>query len=192
MDNYIDKTQINNALAEIFKVVSRANKYIDETTPWVLGKDETKKARLATVLYNLLESIRIATTLLSAFMPTTMPKVFAQIGATDVATYENADKWNVLPPDTTVTRGEVLFPRIDVDKEIEELNAIIQKNVEKAQAEENKELIHFFRRKGSFTLQSGSVYQDAFFCMCSDLKVRSVFFSAAAWELLILQFLYGV
>ncbi len=139
VDDYIEKTQINNALAEIFKVVSRANKYIDETTPWVLGKDESKKARLATVLYNLLESIRIASTLLSAFMPTTMPKVFEQIGATDYATYENADKWNVLPLDTTVVRGEVLFPRIDVDKEIEELNAIIQKNVEKAQAEENKE-----------------------------------------------------
>ena len=139
VDDFIDKTQINNALAEIFKVVSRANKYIDETTPWVLGKDEEKKARLATVLYNLLESIRIASTLLSAFMPTTMPKVFAQIGATDFATYENADKWNVLPADTTVARGEVLFPRIDVDKEIEELNAIIEKNVAKAQAEENKE-----------------------------------------------------
>ncbi len=138
VDDYIEKTQINNALAEIFKVVSRANKYIDETTPWVLGKDETKKARLATVLYNLLESIRVASTLLSAFMPTTMPKVFVQIGATDFATYENADKWNVLPLDTTVSRGEVLFPRIDVDKEIEELNAIIQKNVEKAQAEEQK------------------------------------------------------
>ena len=139
VDDFIDKTQINNALAEIFKVVSRANKYIDETTPWVLGKDEEKKARLATVLYNLLESIRIASTLLSAFMPTTMPKVFSQIGATDFATYENADKWNVLPADTTVARGEVLFPRIDVDKEIEELNAIIEKNVAKAQAEENKE-----------------------------------------------------
>ena len=138
VDDYIEKTQINNALAEIFKVVSRANKYIDETTPWVLGKDEAKKARLATVLYNLLESIRVVSTLLSAFMPTTMPKVFAQIGATDFATYENADKWNVLPLDTTVSRGEVLFPRIDVDKEIEELNAIIQKNVEKAQAEEQK------------------------------------------------------
>ena len=139
VDEYIDKTQINNALAEIFKLVSRANKYIDETTPWVLGKDEAKKARLATVLYNLLESIRIASTLLSAFMPTTMPKVFEQIGATEKATYDNADKWNVLPLDTTVCRGEVLFPRIDVDKEIEELNAIIQKNVEKAQAQENKE-----------------------------------------------------
>ena len=143
VDAYIEKTQINNALAEIFKVVSRANKYIDETTPWVLGKDETKKARLATVLYNLLESIRIATTLLGAFMPTTMPKVFEQIGATECATYENADKWNVLPLDVKVNRGEVLFPRIDVDKEIEELNAIIEENVKKAQAEENKELVDY-------------------------------------------------
>ncbi len=143
VDTYIEKTQINNALSEIFKVVSRANKYIDETTPWVLGKDESKKARLATVLYNLLESIRIATTLLSAFMPTTMPKVFEQIGATEVATYENADKWNVLPLDVKVTRGEVLFPRIDVDKEIEELNAIIEENVKKTQAEENKEKVDY-------------------------------------------------
>ncbi len=143
VDAYIDKTQINNALAEIFKVVSRANKYIDETTPWVLGKDETKKARLATVLYNLLESIRIASSLLCAFMPTTMPKVFEQIGATECATYENTDKWNVLPLDVKVTRGEVLFPRIDVDKEIEELNAIIEKNVKAAQAAENKEKVDY-------------------------------------------------
>ncbi len=143
VDAYIEKTQINNALAEIFKVVSRANKYIDETTPWVLGKDETKKARLATVLYNLLESIRIASTLLSAFMPTTMPKVFEQIGATECATYENTNKWNVLPLDVTVTRGEVLFPRIDVDKEIEELNAIIEKNVKAAQAAENKQKVDY-------------------------------------------------
>ncbi len=143
VDSYIDKTQINNALAEIFKVVSRANKYIDETTPWVLGKDETKKARLATVLYNLLESIRIASSLLCAFMPTTMPKVFEQIGATEFATYENADKWNVLPLDVTVARGEVLFPRIDVDKEIEELNAIIEKNVAAAQAAENKQKVDY-------------------------------------------------
>ena len=75
----MDKTQLNNALAEIFKVVSRANKYIDETAPWVIAKDETKKARLATVLYNLLETIRITATLLSAFMPTTMPKALEQL-----------------------------------------------------------------------------------------------------------------
>lgn len=129
VDEFMDKTQINNALAEIFKVVSRANKYIDETAPWVLGKDESKKARLATVLYNLLETIRIVSTLLSNFMPTTMPKVWEQIGAAESdITYENAGKFGVLPTDVTVHRGEIIFPRIDVDKEIEELNKIIGSN----------------------------------------------------------------
>lgn len=129
VDEFMDKTQINNALAEIFKVVSRANKYIDETAPWVLGKDESKKARLATVLYNLLETIRIVSTLLSNFMPTTMPKVLEQIGAAESdITYENAGKFGVLPADVTVHRGEIIFPRIDVDKEIEELNKIIGSN----------------------------------------------------------------
>ena len=129
VDEFMDKTQINNALAEIFKVVSRANKYIDETAPWVLGKDESKKARLATVLYNLLETIRIVSTLLSNFMPTTMPKVWEQIGAAESdITYENAGKFGVLPADVTVHRGEIIFPRIDVDKEIEELNKIIGNN----------------------------------------------------------------
>lgn len=131
VDEFMDKTQINNTLAEIFKVVSRANKYIDETAPWVLGKDESKKARLATVLYNLLETIRIVSTLLSNFMPTTMPKVWEQIGAAESdITYENAGKFGVLPADVTVHRGEIIFPRIDVDKEIEELNKIIGSNAE--------------------------------------------------------------
>lgn len=131
VDGFMDKTQINNALAEIFKVVSRANKYIDETAPWVLGKDESKKARLATVLYNLLETIRIVSTLLSNFMPTTMPKVWEQIGAAESdITYENAGKFGVLPADVTVHRGEIIFPRIDVDKEIEELNKIIGSKAE--------------------------------------------------------------
>ena len=129
VDDFMDKTQLQNALAEIFKLVSRANKYIDETAPWVIAKDETKKARLATVLYNLLETIRITATLLSAFMPTTMPKALEQIGACEkCATYENADKFGVLPLDVTVKKGEALFPRIDVEKEIEELNAIIKNN----------------------------------------------------------------
>lgn len=116
-DEYLDLTQLNNALAEIFKVISRANKYIDETTPWVLGKDESKKARLATVLYNLLEAIRVSTTLLSCFMPTTMPKVWEQIGADEsLITYENAGKFGVLPANVTVKKGPALFPRIDVEK----------------------------------------------------------------------------
>ena len=142
VDGFIEQTQINNALAEIFKVVSRANKYIDETTPWILAKDEANNARLAAVLYNLLDTIRIVSTLLSAFMPGTMPKVWEQIGAAaDDVTYDNADKFNVLSENVTVKKGEALFPRIDVEKEIEELNAIIKANAEKAQAKEqgNKE-----------------------------------------------------
>lgn len=135
-DKYIDETQLNNALAEIFKVISRANKYIDETTPWILGKDESKKARLASVLYNLLEAIRISTTLLSCFMPSTMPKVWEQIGADKaLITYENAGSFGVLPADVTVKKGAPLFPRIDVDKEIDELNALIEKQMKEAEKE---------------------------------------------------------
>lgn len=135
----IDETQLNNALAEIFRVISRANKYIDETTPWILGKDESKKSRLSCVLYNLLETIRITTTLLSCFMPTTMPKVWEQIGADEsVITYENTGKFNVLPQDVTVKKGPALFPRIDFDKEIEELNALIKKQAEEAQKAQQK------------------------------------------------------
>ncbi len=136
VDGYMDNTQLNLALAEIFKLVDRANKYIDETAPWVLGKDESKRARLASVLYNLLESIRIASTLLSCFMPTAMPKVWEQIGASESdVTYENAGRFGVLPADVTVHKGEMLFPRIDVEKEIEELNQII-KNASPAEEEE--------------------------------------------------------
>ena len=133
-DKYIDETQLNNALAEIFRVISRSNKYIDETTPWVLGKDESKKDRLASVLYNLLEAIRVSTTLLSCFMPSTMPKAWEQIGADEsLITYENAGKYGVLPADVTVKKGAALFTRIDVEKEIDELNSLIKKQMEEAE-----------------------------------------------------------
>ena len=144
VDEFIDNTQIKQALETIFTLVDRANKYIDETEPWKLGKDDTKKARLATVLYNLLESIRITSSLLSPYMPTTMPKVWEQIGATDAdVTYENDKKFGVLPANVTVHKGEILFPRIDVDKEIEELNAILLKDApkEEAPAEDKGEAI---------------------------------------------------
>ncbi len=135
VDKCMDNTTLNLALAEIFKVISRANKYIDETAPWVLAKDEANKPRLAAVLYNLLESIRISTSLLSAFMPSTMPKVWEQIGATaDDVSYENAAKFGVLPQNITVHKGDIIFPRIDVDKEIEELNALIKAQADKAKA----------------------------------------------------------
>ncbi|MBQ1525786.1 MAG: methionine--tRNA ligase [Lachnospiraceae bacterium] len=136
VDEFMDNTQLNLALAEIFKLVDRSNKYIDETEPWILGKDESKKARLASVLYNLLESIRIASSLLSSFMPTTMPEIWEQIGAKEEdVTYENMNRFGVLPADVTVKKGKIIFPRIDIDKEIEELNAIINNGEEEKKRE---------------------------------------------------------
>lgn len=126
LEELLEKTQLNQMLAEIFTVVSRANKYIDETEPWILGRDETNRARLASVLYNLLETIRMITIPLSAFMPETMPKVWEQIGATAAETsYETSGTFGTLPKTVTVHKGEILFPRIDVEKEIDELNALI-------------------------------------------------------------------
>lgn len=135
VESAMDETKIKQALEEIFKAVDRANKYIDETEPWKLGKDDSQKPRLAAVLYNLLDGIRIISALLSPFMPSTMPKVWEQIGASpsDV-TYDKLSVFGVLPENVTVHKGEILFPRIDVEKEIDELNSIIQKNMENAQA----------------------------------------------------------
>ena len=113
------------ALIEVFKVISRANKYIDETTPWVLAKDESKRARLATVMYNLLETLRITVSLLVPFIPESCEKAFAQIGATaEQTSWDNAAVWGVLPADVTVTKGETLFPRIDMAKELAELEKL--------------------------------------------------------------------
>ena len=110
------------ALAEVFKLISRANKYIDETAPWVLAKDEGKKDRLATVMYNLLDTIRISAALLTPFMPDSCEKIFRQIGAAaDAVTWEASGKTGVLPQNATVAKGDTLFPRIDVEKELKEL-----------------------------------------------------------------------
>ena len=116
----------HKALDEIFKVIQRANKYIDECAPWVLAKDmEANGARLAHVLYNLLETARICGILLSPFMPESCEKLFGQIGAgEDVRTWESAAAWGSLSESATVTKGENLFPRIDMDKALEELEAL--------------------------------------------------------------------
>lgn len=126
LEKLLDKTQLNLMLAEIFQVVSRANKYIDETAPWILARDESNRIRLATVLYNLLETIRMISVPLSAFMPETMPKVWEQIGASAAdVTYDTLDSFGKLPLNVSVHKGEMLFPRIDVEKEIEALNQLI-------------------------------------------------------------------
>ncbi len=139
-DGAIDGYQFSSALTEIWKVVSRANKYIDETAPWALGKDETKSARLAAVLYNLCEVLRIVSVLLVPFLPETGPKIQSQIGASgEAVTYDAAGKWNVLPADAVIAKGETLFPRIDVDKEIDELNKLIPNPADKAVQEKPEE-----------------------------------------------------
>lgn len=123
MENYA----FQNALIEIFKVISRSNKYIDETAPWTLGKDPEQKDRLASVLYNLLEAIRVSAVLLTPFMPETVEKILEQIGADETGrSYESAGTFGALPVNVTVHRGETLFPRIDTAKELEELNAAQQ------------------------------------------------------------------
>mgnify|MGYP000150973244 FL=1 len=123
-DAQMEKYAFQNGLAEVFKVISRTNKYIDETAPWALGKDEAKKARLANVLYSLLESLRVSASLLSPFMPESAAKIAEQIGATaEDVSYENAAKFGVLPKNVTVHKGATLFPRIDMQKELEELAA---------------------------------------------------------------------
>lgn len=126
VEGLVDETKLSLALTEIMTTVSRANKYIDETAPWILAKDPAKSARLAAVLYNLLDTIRICTALLSPFMPTMMPKAMEQIGASgEDIKYENLFKFGVLPANVTVKKGDVLFPRLDVNAEIEYLNSVI-------------------------------------------------------------------
>jgi methionyl-tRNA synthetase len=119
----MEKFTFQTALVEVFKVIDRANKYIDENAPWVLARTPETMPRLARVLYNLLETIRICTILLTPFMPETVAKIFAQIGA-DRTGWEDAATWGLLAADATVTKGENLFPRIDLKKELAELEAI--------------------------------------------------------------------
>ncbi|AEM77631.1 methionyl-tRNA synthetase [Thermoanaerobacter thermohydrosulfuricus] len=131
VEEYMDKLQFSNALIEIWKLVRRANKYIDETMPWILAKDESKKERLGTVLYNLAEALRFIAILISPFMPNTPQKMFEQLGIEkDLTTWESL-KFGLLKEGTKVKRGEIIFPRIDVNKELSAIE-------EKAEEEEKK------------------------------------------------------
>ena len=140
-DAQMEKFAFQNGLMEIFKLISRTNKYIDETAPWVLAKDQANLPRLAAVLYNLLECVRISSILLTPFIPQTTPKIFQQIGADkDNTTYESAGKYGLLSQTVTVQKGETLFPRIDIKKELAELeNQDAGKQEPKAAQPETKE-----------------------------------------------------
>ena len=135
VEKLMDEAKLSLALTEIMNVVSRANKYIDETTPWILAKDPAKSVRLATVLYNLLDTLRICSALLAPFMPVIMPKALEQIGAKESDTeYDKLSVFGVLPADVTVNKGDALFPRIDVNAEIDYLNSIIDTKQEEKPA----------------------------------------------------------
>ena len=126
----MDELKVADAIDEIFVLLRRANKYIDETAPWALAKDEANHARLGTVLYNLLESIRIAATLLESFLPDTSAKILAQINATNGG-LESLASFGVLESGKSVGAGEILFARLDAAKKLEEIEAF---NAAKAKA----------------------------------------------------------
>ncbi len=119
----MDVLQLHLALEEVFKLIQRANKYIDETAPWVLAKDESKKARLATVMYNLLEALRVALIMLIPVMPESCAKAFQQIGVCEAAQTWDSIENGAVDTEVSVKKGETLFPRLDAVKAIEELVA---------------------------------------------------------------------
>ncbi|EIL8447908.1 methionine--tRNA ligase [Clostridium perfringens] len=132
----IDALKIPEALESIWTLISRANKYIDETTPWILAKDEEKKERLGTVLYNLLETLRFVSAMISPFLTETSVKINAQLN-TKVTTWESLKEFNGTVAGDKVVKGDVIFPRIDVEEKLAELEALKPAPVKPA----NEELV---------------------------------------------------
>lgn len=144
----MDKFALQNGLQEVFKLLNRANKYIDETAPWALAKAEGHKKRLARVLYNLEESLRIATGFLSPFIPETAEKILQRLG-NPPADWESLQRWGVLPATAGMEQGEALFQRIDAEKELAELEALEKKpepTVPRPKDEEEKIGIEDFKK----------------------------------------------
>ena len=127
VEDKMDNMLFSDALVEIWNLIRRTNKYIDETQPWVLCKDEAKKGELANALYNVAEAIRIVSILIQPFMPLTPGKIWEQLNVPAEATeWETTKTWGVLPAELAVQKGETLFPRIDMKKELEALEAAIK------------------------------------------------------------------
>ncbi len=122
-EEQMEKYAFQNALSEVFKVISRANKYIDENAPWVLAKDEAQKPRLARVLYNLLETVRICAGLLQPFMPDTAAEIAKRLGGATLG-WETLNVFGTLDREVATLAGPALFPRIDMEKELEALEEL--------------------------------------------------------------------
>lgn len=135
VEEAIGELRIPEALEYIFELVGRANKYIDETTPWILAKDEDKKNRLGTVLYNLAEALRFASVLISSFLPTTSEKINEQL-AVAAKDWNSLEGFDGTAPGTKVKKGESLFPRIDVEKKLAELEELRKAQIEAVKHQE--------------------------------------------------------
>lgn len=140
VEKLMDSLLFSDALVEIWKLVGRTNKYIDETMPWVLAKNESQRARLGTVLYHLAESLRFISVLISPFMPETPVKIREQlgIGEGDLASWESLSSFGGIPEGIKVKRGEVIFPRLDVEKELEALVKILPGDSKEKQEQSDK------------------------------------------------------
>ena len=140
VEEQMDKLQFSQALAEIWKVIGECNKYIDLTQPWILGKDPEKKDRLANVMLTLAECVRFAAVLIGPFMPSTPARIFEQLGVKDesLKSWDGLKTFGLLPAGTKVTKGDALFPRIDVNKELEALSGGKEEKKE-AKAEEKQQ-----------------------------------------------------
>ena len=119
----MDNLRVADALTSVFNLFKRCNKYIDETTPWILGKDEDKKDRLASVLYNLIETITIGASLLQSFMPETADKIVKQLN-TELRSYEDMDTFGLYPDNNKLEKPEMLFARLDSDAILEKVEEI--------------------------------------------------------------------
>ncbi|RKD22813.1 methionine--tRNA ligase [Ammoniphilus oxalaticus] len=145
VEEHLDNMRFSNALTHIWELVGRTNKYIDETTPWGLAKEETKRGRLATVLYNLAESIRITSILIQPFMTKTPAKIWTQLGlqvGSPEVDWDQAGQWGKLPAGSKIDRSGVLFPRLELEAEmaaIDEKTAAALQQAEQNQQKQEQE-----------------------------------------------------
>jgi len=146
VESYAGELKISDALAELWKLVRRSNKYIDENMPWELAKDPAKNSRLGTVIYNLVESVRYIAVMLQPFMPRTPESIWQQIGLKDfheLKSWDSLREWGMIKPGTVVQRGDDLFPRLNLQAEIREMQGDrpAEQDVQEDQEEEQEGLI---------------------------------------------------
>lgn len=148
VEGMMEELDFSRALEAVWKLVRRTNKYVDETMPWILAKEEGKKPRLDTVLYNLSESLRIVSILIKPFMEETSNTIRKQLGIKEEAHWKMAGEWGIISDNTKINKGDIIFPRLDIEEELEKLVEKNDKLVEertkkkegkKAMTEEKKE-----------------------------------------------------